>query len=68
MRRFPATWRGGELLCIFSGDPKNEDEYTSPRCHAFHGRAVAVLRKKTAGKVTVRVSSPDLSPAEITVF
>ena len=51
---------GGELMGIFSGDPKNEDQYTSARCHAFEGRAVAIVRTSTPGKVTVSVGSPAL--------
>ena len=51
---------GGELLGIFSGDPKNEDEYTTNRCHAFEGRALAIIRTKTPGTVTVTVGSPGL--------
>lgn len=51
---------GGELLGIFSGDPKNEDEYTTNRCHAFEGRALVIVRTKTPGTVTVTVGSPGL--------
>lgn len=29
---------------IFSGNPKNEDQYGSNKCHAFYGKAVAVVR------------------------
>jgi hypothetical protein len=58
---------GGELLCLFSGDPKNGDEYTSPHCHAFHGRAVAVLCAREAGEVRVTVTAEGLSPATVTV-
>lgn len=59
---------GGELLCIFSGDPQNEDEYTSPRCHAFRGRAVAILRAREAGEVRVTVTAEGLRPATVTVI
>lgn len=51
---------GGELMGIFSGDPKNEDEYTSRVCHAFEGRAVAIVRTKNEGKVTLTVGSTGL--------
>ena len=51
---------GGELLGIFSGDPKNEDQYTSNRCHAFEGRALAVVRTKNPGAVTVTVGAKNL--------
>lgn len=52
---------GGELLGIFSGDPKNEDQYTSNRCHAFQGRALAVVRTGTPGTVKVTVGSAGLA-------
>ena len=51
----------GELLAIFSGDPRNEDQYTSNRCHAFKGRAVAVVRTNTPGTVGVKVYSDGLA-------
>lgn len=51
---------GGELLGIFSGDPKNEDQYTSSRCHAFEGRALAIVRTAAPGTVTVTVGGSNL--------
>ena len=51
---------GGELMGIFSGDPINEDVYGSNRCHAFDGRALAIVRTKTPGKVTVTVGANGL--------
>ena len=63
-----ATVSGGELLCIFSGDPCNEDDYTSNRCHTFRGRAIAVVRAKDKGQVKICVSSVGLldGNAEVT--
>lgn len=55
------TVMNGELLAIFSGDPRNEDQYTSNRCHAFKGRAVAVVRTNTPGTVGVKVYSDGLA-------
>ncbi|MBQ3222454.1 MAG: hypothetical protein IJC54_02995 [Clostridia bacterium] len=49
------TVMGGELLGIFSGDPCNEDQYTSNRCHAFKGRALAIVRTKNPGAVGIKV-------------
>lgn len=46
---------GGELMCIFSGDPKNEDMYSTNRCHAFKGTAVAVVRAKNIGDIRIKV-------------
>ena len=51
---------GGELLGIFSGDPKNEDQYGSPVCHAFNGRALAIVKTNDPGKVTVTVGCEGL--------
>lgn len=58
---------GGELLGIFSGDPKNEDEYGTNRCHAFLGRATAIVRTRTPGKVSVTVENSELKCGSATV-
>ena len=58
---------GGELMGIFSGDPCNEDQYTTPHCHAFEGRALIIIRAKEPGKVTVTVGSNGLRAAAATV-
>ncbi len=58
-----ASCDGGELMGIFSGDPANEDAYTSNTCHAFYGRAVAVVRAKNKGDVTLTVESGTLKSA-----
>ena len=46
---------GGTLLGIFSGDPCNEDAYGSDTCHAFEGRAVAIVRTDRPGTVKLTV-------------
>ncbi len=51
---------GGELLGIFSGDPKNEDQYGSNICHAFEGRALAIVRAKAPGEVRLTVGANGL--------
>ncbi|MGN1129153.1 MAG: hypothetical protein ACI4T6_09410, partial [Candidatus Flemingiibacterium sp.] len=58
---------GGELMGIFSGDPSSEDEYGSNICHAFEGRAVAIIRASKPGDVTVIVGSERLSSGKDTV-
>jgi methionyl-tRNA formyltransferase len=58
---------GGELMGIFSADPKNEDQYGSDRCHAFEGRALLVVRTNTPGTVTVSVGSAGLLSGSATV-
>jgi hypothetical protein len=52
---------GGELLGIFSGNPISDDDFTTNRCHAFKGRALAIVRTKDAGKVAIKVLSKDLA-------
>ncbi len=51
---------GGELMCVFGGNPANEDDYASNSCHTFYGRAVAIVRTKTPGNVELTVISKDL--------
>ncbi|MBQ8813708.1 MAG: DUF4982 domain-containing protein [Lachnospiraceae bacterium] len=58
---------GGELLGIFSGDPANEDQYGSNRCHAFEGRALAIVRTGNPGLVTVTVGSAGLTSGRAVV-
>lgn len=58
---------GGELMGIFSEDPANEDFYTSEKCHAFDGKAVAVVRAKEQGNVTLTVGAKDLKGDSVTV-
>ena len=58
---------GGELLSIFSGNPANEDEYCSGKCHVFEGRAVAVVRTKQPGTVKVFIESRELTTSEVVV-
>ncbi len=61
------TVTGGELMGIYSGDPANEDKYASNRCHAFKGRALAIVRTENAGNVTLTVSADALAGASVTV-
>lgn len=62
------TVEGGELMGFFSADPANEDEYGSSECHAFKGRAVAVVRAAQPGAIRITVSADGLpeATAEIT--
>ena len=52
---------GGELLGIFSGNPISDDDFTTNRCHAFKGRALAIVRAKDAGKVAIKVLGKGLA-------
>ncbi len=58
---------GGELMGIFSGDPKNTDDYGTSTCHAFEGRAVCIVRARKPGAVTVTVGGPGLTAATVMV-
>jgi len=58
---------GGELMGIYSANPACEDQYTSPKCHAFKGRALAVIRTDKPGTVSVTVHSQALAGASVTV-
>lgn len=58
--RLTCIVEGGELMGIFSGDPKNEDQYGSDVCHAFEGRAVAIVRTAKPGEVTITVGGEGL--------
>lgn len=61
------TVDGGRLLGIFSGNPCNEDAYGSDTCHAFEGRAVAVVSAAEPGIVKVSVASPGLTSGQACV-
>lgn len=52
----------GELVAFFSGCPNNEDDYSKPlKCHAFKGRALAVIKANEPGDVKVNVYSDELA-------
>ncbi|MBQ9773690.1 MAG: DUF4982 domain-containing protein [Clostridia bacterium] len=59
------TVTGGELLGIFSGNPQSTDHYTTPECHAFEGRALAIVRAKEAGVLRVTVKGETLGDASV---
>lgn len=53
--------QGGELMGIFSANPCSEDQFTSDCTHAFKGRALAIVRAKEKGTVTINVFSDELA-------
>lgn len=61
------TVMGGELMGIFSGNPCNEDSYTSDRCHVFKGRALAVVRTGNPGTVRLKVFAQNLASGYVEV-
>ena len=62
-----ASGEGGRLVGIFSGDPANDDQYGSDTCHAYEGRAVAVVMADQPGIVRLTVVSPGLADGTHTV-
>ena len=52
---------GGELITVFGGNPCNEDDYNSNKCHAYRGRAVAVVRTNQKGSVKISVGAEGLA-------
>ncbi len=59
--------KGGELLGFLSPDPCNEDKYTSNICHTYKGLALAVVRARTPGKVSVIVYGGGLASGNAVV-
>lgn len=65
------TVSNGTLLGVFSADPCNDDQYGSNVCHAFDGRAVAIIKTNTySAKATLIAASEglqyDFSTVEVT--
>lgn len=58
-----ATVTGGELLGIFSGNPQSTDRYTTPDCHTFEGRAMAIVRANRPGTLKLTVTGEGLGSA-----
>ena len=55
---------GAELLGIFSGNPSNEDQYGTNKCHTFGGKAVAIVKRQSPGVIKIVVSAKGLKSAE----
>ena len=59
--------KGGEFMGVFSGDPCNEDKFTSNKCHVYRGRALAIVRTDKPGEVVIKVNSDNLISGEAKV-
>lgn len=59
---------GAELLGVFSGNPISDDKFYENTCHVYKGRALAVLRSDTPGKVTITVCSENLRDGKAEVL
>ncbi|MBQ4081761.1 MAG: DUF4982 domain-containing protein [Clostridia bacterium] len=66
-REITCTVEGGELLAVFSGNPRSEDDVNRNRCHTFKGHALAILRAKAAGEITVTVCAQGLQASTVTI-
>ena len=62
------TVTGAELLGVFSGNPISDDKFYENTCHVYKGRALAVLRSDTPGKVTISVCSENLRDGKAEVL
>ena len=57
----------GHLAGIGNGNPCTEENYGTPYCLAYEGRAMAAVVADTAGEIRIRAWADGLEPAEITV-
>jgi len=54
----------GEIAAVGSANPKDVASFRQPRCRAFHGQCVVIIRSKgDAGSIQLRAESPGLEPA-----
>ena len=58
---------GAELISLFSGHPQNEASFTAAKSPALEGRAVAVIRAKKPGIITVTASGDGLEASSVTI-
>jgi beta-galactosidase len=58
-----------EVVAVDDGDPTSLEPFQAREHDAFNGRALAIVRTKPGqtGAITVRVASPGLAPAEISL-
>ncbi|WP_029320270.1 glycoside hydrolase family 2 TIM barrel-domain containing protein [Butyrivibrio sp. AE3004] len=49
----------GELIGLGSANPKSQENYCGNMTTTWNGRALAIIRKKTEGHVSLKVSSSD---------
>jgi beta-galactosidase len=58
----------GQLVAVDNGDPQSHESFQGPKRRAYHGRALAIVRRtESAGAVTVKASSPGLDAATVTI-
>ena len=57
----------GELIGFGSADPSTEERFDATERHTYEGRALAVLRPTTVGKIRLVATAPGCDPVEIVV-
>lgn len=60
-KKLTVSVEGGELLGFGSANPRTEESFLSGSYTTFYGRSLACIRSYNKGKITIRVSSDDLS-------
>lgn len=65
--KITVTVEGGTLAGLASGNPANEEDYSSNTMSTFHGAALAVVRASAPGTMTVTVSAEGYAPATVTM-
>lgn len=65
-RRIDVSVTGaGVLQGIGSADPQTEDRFDSTSCTTYQGRALAVVRPRAAGDITVSVTTTGCAQADV---
>lgn len=57
----------GELIAFGSANPKTEETFHCGRYTSFDGKAMAILRPTSAGRMTLKVEADGYEPVEITI-
>ena len=66
-RKVSVTVEGGELLAFGSAAPRTEERYDSGSFTTYYGRAMAVVRAGSSGKVTVAAKGGETATATIPI-
>lgn len=63
-RKLTVTVRGGELLAFGSANPRTEERFHSGSYTTYYGRALAVVRALTSGKMCITVTDGKCEASE----
>jgi len=61
------TVSGGELLAFGSANPRTEEQYHAGQFTTYYGKALAIVRKKEAGEMTIKVTGEGLKDTSKTL-